>query len=29
MIGVILAGGYAKRLYPLTENIPKALLPVV
>jgi glucose-1-phosphate thymidylyltransferase len=28
MIGIILAGGYAKRLWPLTLNRPKALLPV-
>ncbi len=25
---IILAGGYAKRMWPLTENQPKALLPV-
>ena len=28
MIAVILAAGYATRLYPLTENTPKCLLPV-
>jgi glucose-1-phosphate thymidylyltransferase len=28
MIAIILAGGYAKRLGPLTVNKPKALLPV-
>ena len=28
MIAVVLAGGYAKRLWPLTLNKPKALLPV-
>jgi glucose-1-phosphate thymidylyltransferase len=28
MLGVILAGGYAKRLWPLTLNKSKALLPV-
>ncbi len=28
MIALIPAAGYATRLYPLTENIPKALLPV-
>jgi len=28
MIAVILAGGYAKRLWPLTLNKPKALLPI-
>jgi glucose-1-phosphate thymidylyltransferase len=28
MIAVILAGGYAKRLWPLTLDKPKALLPV-
>jgi glucose-1-phosphate thymidylyltransferase len=28
MIAIILAGGYAKRLRPLTTNKPKALLPI-
>lgn len=28
MICLILCGGYATRLYPLTENFPKPLLPV-
>jgi glucose-1-phosphate thymidylyltransferase len=28
MIVIILAGGYAKRLWPLTENMAKPLLPV-
>jgi glucose-1-phosphate thymidylyltransferase len=28
MFAVVLAGGYAKRLWPLTVNRPKALLPV-
>jgi glucose-1-phosphate thymidylyltransferase len=28
VIAVVLAGGYAKRLWPLTLNKPKALLPV-
>ncbi len=28
MISVILAGGYAKRLWPLTEEIAKPLLPI-
>jgi glucose-1-phosphate thymidylyltransferase len=28
MIGIILAGGYAKRLWPLTVDRPKPLLPV-
>jgi len=28
MIAIILAGGYAKRLWPLTKNRPKPLLPV-
>lgn len=28
MFAVVLAGGYAKRLWPLTLNRPKALLPV-
>lgn len=29
MKAIILAGGYAKRLWPLTKHIPKALLPIV
>jgi glucose-1-phosphate thymidylyltransferase len=28
MIAIVLAGGYAKRLWPLTMNQPKALLPI-
>lgn len=28
MIAIVLAGGYAKRLWPLTLNKPKALLPL-
>lgn len=28
MIAVVLAGGYAKRLWPLTKDKPKALLPI-
>jgi len=28
MKAVILAGGYAKRMWPLTKNTPKALLPI-
>ena len=28
MKAIILAAGYAMRLYPLTENTPKALLPI-
>ncbi|MCF7860648.1 nucleotidyltransferase family protein [Candidatus Woesearchaeota archaeon] len=28
MKAIVLVGGYAKRLYPLTQNTPKALLPV-
>ena len=28
MICIVLAAGYATRLYPLTENFPKPLLPV-
>ncbi len=29
MKAIILVGGYAKRFYPLTENTPKSLLPIV
>ena len=29
MKAIVLVGGYAKRLRPLTENTPKALLPIV
>ena len=28
MKSIVLAAGYATRLYPLTENFPKPLLPV-
>ncbi len=28
MYAIVLAGGYAKRLWPLTQNTPKALLPI-
>ena len=28
MEAIILAGGYAKRLWPVTKNMPKQLLPV-
>ena len=28
MIAILLAAGYATRLYPLTENMPKSLLPL-
>jgi len=28
LTGVIMAGGYGKRLLPLTENLPKPMLPV-
>jgi len=29
LYAIVLAGGYAKRLWPLTKNTPKALLPIV
>jgi glucose-1-phosphate thymidylyltransferase len=28
LYAIVLAGGYAKRLWPLTQNTPKALLPI-
>lgn len=28
MKAVIMAGGYATRLWPITKDVPKALLPV-
>ena len=28
MYAIVLAGGYAKRLWPLTKNTPKTLLPI-